>query len=163
MKRRIMLDMDGVLCDFEQQADLQHARKENGKCDWKLMDKIGPKFWSEMKWIEEGRKLYNALLELVKKNPDIELGIASAIFLRNGKKGKKEWLAANCPEIDKANIIITNKGLDKWLELDEGDILIDDKKENIECLDGTIPDACGILFISAEDAMGQLKKILENS
>ena len=163
MKRRIMLDMDGVLCDFDSQVKNFHALKENGKCDWKLMDKIGPQFWSNMKWIEEGHKLYNALLELVKQNSDLELGIASAIFLHNGKKGKREWIAANCPEIQMQNVIITQKGLDKWLELNEGDILIDDKKENLECLDGTIPEAKGVLFVDADSALIELNKILENS
>lgn len=163
MKRRIMLDMDGVLCDFDEQVKIFNARKDNGKCDWKLMDKIGPQFWSNMKWLEEGRKLYDALLGLVKQNPDLELGIASAIFLHNGKKGKREWLEANCPEIPMQNVIISQKGIDKWLELNEGDILIDDKKENLECLDGSIPEAKGILFVDADSALIELSKILENS
>lgn len=158
-----MLDMDGVLVDFDEQVKIYNARKENGKCDWKLLDKIGPKFWSSMKWLEEGRKLYDALLELVKKNPDLELGIASAIFLSNGKKGKRDWIASNCPEIPMQNVIISQKGIDKWLELNEGDILIDDKKENLECLDGSIPEAKGILFVDADTALIELNKILENS
>ena len=75
----------------------------------------------------------------------------------------REWIAANCPEIQMQNVIITQKGLDKWLELNEGDILIDDKKENLECLDGTIPEAKGILFVDADSALIELNKMLENS
>jgi 5'(3')-deoxyribonucleotidase len=160
MKRRIMLDMDGVLVDFDEQVKIYNARKENGKCDWKMLDKIGPKFWSSMKWLEEGRKLYDALLELVKKNPDLELGIASAIFLHNGKKGKLDWLAANCPEIQKQNIEIANKGIDKWRCLRESDILIDDVKENVNLHIDAHPDSRGILFTDAKTALTQVAMIL---
>ena len=160
MKRRIMLDMDGVLCDFDYQVEFYKARKENGKCDWKLMDKIGPQFWSSMPWLEEGRKLYNALLELKKKYQDVEIGIASAIFLRCGKAGKRYWLEKNCPEIDPKNVIITQKGIDKWLELAEGDILVDDKRENIDLAKG-VPDGRGVLFKDADTALFLIQQILE--
>lgn len=161
MKRRIMLDMDGVLCDFDEQVKNFNGRKENGKCDWKLLDKIGPKFWSSMKWLEEGRKLYDALLELVKKNPDLELGIASAIFLHNGKKGKRDWLAANCPEIQTQNIEIANKGIDKWRCLRDSDILIDDNKDNVDLhIRYAYPDSRGIVFIDAKSALSHLDMIL---
>ena len=162
MKRRIMLDMDGVLCDFDYQVGFYKARKDNGKVDWNLLKNIGSAFWSSMPWLEEGHKLYDGVLELKKKFPDIEIGIASAIFLSCGKRGKRYWLEQNCPEIAMENVIITNKGIDKWLELDEGDILIDDKKENIECLDGTIPEARGVLFKDAKSALAELDMILCN-
>lgn len=157
-----MLDMDGVLCDFDEQVKDFNGRKENGKCDWKLMDKIGPKFWSSMKWLEEGRKLYDALLEVVKKNPDLELGIASAIFLPNGKEGKREWLEANCPEIQPKNIEIANKGIDKWRSLKDSDILIDDVKENVELHCKGHPDSRGILFADAKSALIHLDMILSD-
>lgn len=160
MKRRIMLDMDGVLCNFDWQVENFHAMKENGKCDWKLMDKIGPQFWSNMKWLDEGHKLYNALLELVKKNPDLEIGIASAIFLHNGKKGKREWIAANCPEIQMQNIEIINKGIDKWHYLQESDILIDDNKDNVDLHIKAHPDSRGIVFKDAKSALVHLDMIL---
>ena len=156
-----MLDLDGVLCNFDYQVGFYKARKDNGKVDWKLLKNIGSAFWSSMPWLEEGQKLYNGVLDLKKSYPDIEIGIASAIFLSCGKRGKRYWIEQNCPEIAMKNVIITDKGVDKWLELDEGDILIDDNKENIECLDGTIPEAWGILFTTAEVTLCQLKNLLE--
>ena len=157
-----MLDMDGVLVDFDEQVKRYNARKENGKCDWKMLDKIGPQFWSSMKWLEEGRKLYDALLELVKKNPDLELGIASAIFLHNGKNGKRDWLAANCPEIQTKNIEIANKGIDKWRCLKESDILIDDVMDNVDLHVKGHPDSRGIVFTDAESALRRLDMILSD-
>lgn len=156
-----MLDMDGVLVDFDEQVKIYNARKENGKCDWKMLDRIGPKFWSSMKWLEEGRKLYDALLELVKQNPDLELGIASAIFLHNGKKGKLAWIEANCPEIQTKNIEICNKGIDKWRSLKDSDILIDDMKDNVVLhIRYAYPDSRGIVFTDAESALSHLDMIL---
>ena len=156
-----MLDMDGVLCDFDHQVEFYKARKENGKCDWNLLKKIGASFWSSMPWIVEGHKLYNGVLELKKKYPDVEIGIASAIFLSCGKAGKRYWLEKNCPEIDPKNVIITQKGIDKWLELDEGDILVDDKKENVDLAKG-VPEGRGVLFKDADSALFFIQRILED-
>ena len=160
MKRRIMLDLDGVLCNFDSQVEKYKARKADGKCNWSVMDEIGPKFWSEMEWLEEGHKLYNALIELVKKNHDLEIGIASAIFLHNGKKGKHEWIAVNCPEIQMQNIEIVNKGIDKWRSLKDSDILIDDNKDNVDLHIKAHPDSRGIVFTDVKSALSHLDMIL---
>lgn len=129
---RIMLDMDGVLCDYDGALDAVNARKPNGKSDWNKLAEIGHTYWSDMEWLPEGKKLYDKLLKFVNSRDDVELGILSAIFLPCGKQGKKEWLAKNCPEIPKKNIVICNKGIDKWKYGDVYSILVDDKEENVE-------------------------------
>lgn len=154
--KRILLDMDGVLCDFDARLNSVGKKKENGKADWDALRKFGPKFWSEMDWLPEGKKLYDKLVEF-QKSHDVELGILSAIFMSVGKNGKKSWVKKNCPEIKEENIIIIRKSDDKCWELKENDILIDDRKSIIESVD-IIPGAAGILFENADQVM----EVLEN-
>jgi hypothetical protein len=117
--------MDGVLCDYDYWIERVNGRKENGRSDWKKLEKIGSRFWSEMPWIEEGRKLYNYLLDRRDKY-GFRLGILSAIHLPCGKAGKKEWLKRNCPEIDKEDIIICQNGACKYKYAAPNRSLIDD-------------------------------------
>jgi len=129
---RILLDMDGVLCNYDKALDANGARKSNGKSNWELLRNIGSSYWSDMEWLPEGKKLYNKLLKYVESRDDIELGILSAIFLRCGKRGKMEWLKKNCPEISEDNIIICDKGIEKYKYGDNNSILVDDKDENVD-------------------------------
>ena len=153
--RRVLLDMDGVLTNFDKMADEHHMRKENGKCDWKKIEReMGSQFWSEMEWMPNGYDLFNTVFKFCQDN-NLQFGILSAIFLPCGKRGKMEWLEKHCPFIDKKNIFIADKGLNKYKFMQRGDALIDDKDENLM----DIP--CGTFGIqfkgSIEDVMDQLK------
>lgn len=129
--KRVLLDMDGVLCDFDKMADEHNMRKDNGKCDWKKIQReMGSGFWSRMDWMENGQELLNRVHTFCLEH-NIKLGIMSAIFMSCGKRWKMEWLAEHCPQIDSENIIITDKGVNKFKLMLEGDLLIDDKKENL--------------------------------
>lgn len=157
--KRILLDMDGVLCDFDRRILEAGKRKEDGKADWNALKKVGPKFWSEMDWLPEGKKLYDALVEF-QKSHDIELGILSAIFMSVGKIGKRAWVKKNCSEIKEENVLIVRKSDDKCWQLQENDILIDDRKSVIEDVD-IIPGAAGILFENANQVMEVLENMLK--
>lgn len=136
--KRVLLDMDGVLCDFDKMADEHNMRKENGKCDWKKIQReMGSGFWSRMEWMENGQELLNRVHSFCQEH-NFKLGILSAIFLDCGKRGKMKWLADHCPQIDSENIIITDKGVNKWLKLEDGDVLIDDSEVNF----ANIPPRC---------------------
>lgn len=146
--------MDGVLCDFDSQVEHYNARKENGRCDWKLMGEIGSKFWSEMDWMPKGRELFNAVFEFCQDN-HLKIGILSAIFLPCGKRGKIQWIEKHCPVVADEDILITDKGIDKWREMEPGDLLIDDTEENLMKLSSW---CMGIQYKSnIQDVMNQLE------
>lgn len=124
----VYFDMDGVLCDFDKQADKMEIWKpENHKPDWKKTQDIGEKFWSEMEPIQEGM---NLLSEVEKAG--YEIGIFSAIHLDCGKKGKRDWLSKHLPQIPKKNIIIVRSGSMKHKFARKNSMLIDDKVSNVE-------------------------------
>lgn len=158
-KIRIMLDMDGVLCDYDTRIDKLNGRKANGKSNWEYLAQIGSTFWSEMEWMPEGKKLYTKLLEYIQDKENVELGILSAIFLKCGKQGKIEWLKNNCPEIPEKNIIICEKGCMKYEHADNNSILVDDTEENVLLYEEYGP---AILFINAEQAFNDIKKMIES-
>ena len=129
--KRVLLDMDGVLCDFDRMADEHQMRKPNGKCDWqKIKKEMGSQFWSEMEWMPHGEELYEAVKKFCQEK-GLKLGILSAIFLPCGVDGKEEWISYHCPDVKAEDILITDKGINKWKEMEDGDILIDDKVENL--------------------------------
>lgn len=158
--KRILLDMDGVLCDYDNALDNIGARKPNGKSDWGMLAEIGHSYWADMDWMSEGQKLYRKLVKLVAERDDVELGILSAIFLPCGKLGKKEWLAQHCPEIPKKNIIICQKGIEKWKWGDEKSILVDDKDENVALYEEFTGPA--VLFQNADQAYADILNLLES-
>lgn len=132
MIKKIYLDMDGVICNFEKKVAELNAYKINAKgeqkVNWDLLDSIGSSVWSTIEWIPEGKELYNYLVPFCHKH-NLELGILSALYLPNGKKGKKEWLAKNCPNIKVENINIIDNGLSKYKYGGKDVLLIDDNPE----------------------------------
>ena len=103
--------MDGVLCDFETRCDeLECWRTDVHKCNWNKMKEIGPSFWSEMKPIQKGLMLLKKVKEYTDKNPNVQVGIFSAVHLWEGKSGKKAWLKKYAPFISKDLIKIISNG-----------------------------------------------------
>ena len=155
-----MLDMDEVLCDYDYWLDYNDARKENGKTNWNKLDRIGAAYWANMPWKLEGHRLYTMLLEYVKENPDIEIGIHSAIGLDCGKVGKRYWIEKNCPEILKKNIKLDDNGNFKYLTGKVDEILVDDRQENVDkYIEAGFP---AVLFTTAKETFKNIVKILEN-
>ena len=153
---RILLDMDGVLTDFDGHIAHLNGRKANGKCDWDKITTSGSDFWVTMPWLEEGHKLYNWIMNFAKDHK-IEVGILSAIFLEYGKQGKRVWLENNCPEINPDNIIICNKGYEKWKYATSEDILIDDDLDNIVLFRQNVGNC--IHFKTADETIEKIKHL----
>lgn len=153
--KRVLLDMDGVLCDFDKMVDDNHMRKPNGKCDWqKMKTDMGSKFWSEMDWMPNGGELFNRVFEFCQDN-HLKIGILSAIFLPCGKRGKIQWIKKHCPVVADEDILITDKGIDKWREMEPGDLLIDDTEANLSNL---LPGCTGVLYNGDDqDVLKELK------
>lgn len=159
MIKRILLDMDGVLTNYDYWLDYNNARKpDTGKSDWKKLERIGSSYWSDMPWNMEGHKLYNMLLDYV-KGKDLKIGILSAVYLFCGKRGKRYWLEKNCPEINKNDVIICNKGIDKWKHGSEEDLLVDDNSENCKLYNNI---GSAVKFDNAIQAFDEIKKIIDS-
>lgn len=149
--------MDGVLCDYDAWLDYNHARKDNGKSDWKKLEQIGSIYWARMPWLLEGHKLYNMILDYIKDKPTIELGISSAIFLKCGKIGKMYWIEHNCPDIPLKNVKIADKGIEKFKNGNKNEILIDDNLENVNLYKEV---GYAIHYKNAKQAFDELKQLL---
>lgn len=154
----IYLDMDGVLCDFDTHVDANNLRKETGRCNWKKAGEIGSTFWSEMPWMYDGKNFYKEVVKFAKEN-SIKLGILSAIFMECGKRGKREWIMKNCPDISLENVLICDKGMFKYELGMPNSVLIDDKYENCDLYKQAGYEA--ILYTGCEDTMKALKELIE--
>ena len=163
-KYKIMLDMDGVLTDYDHWLDYNNARKENGKSNWGKLAKIGASFWSNMPWNLEGHKLYNMIIDYI-KNRDyynggcVGIGIHSAIGMPCGKIGKHYWLEKNCPEITRDMVKLDNDGHFKYKTGAKDEILVDDRAENVETYQAAGFPA--VLFTNAEETFANIIKIIE--
>lgn len=130
MIKTIFLDMDGVLCEFEKAAlELNILDFKTRKVDWMTLNAVGAKFWEQLEWKNEGKKLYE-FLERFCKVHEIDLCILSAVITNDGKEGKKTWLKANT-HINPMNIYIVRKGADKNAFANEESLLIDDFGKNV--------------------------------
>ena len=57
MIENIYLDMDGVLCDFANEAaEKKYLNLKTRKVNWQLLNTEGEKFWENLKWIDEAKK-----------------------------------------------------------------------------------------------------------
>lgn len=175
MKYTIFLDMDGVICDFEQNfidiADnkdkiifSEHLDKYGISPTWKLVEKQGLSWWSKMPWKKDGKELW----EYVKQFNPIILSAPSRDPLCI--KGKTIWVNRELgikqeptlsPKHSKWDInsrFILNGEKYRFCKRFENSILIDDtpKKINAWKENGGI----GILHTNTKDTINQLNKIL---
>jgi hypothetical protein len=125
--KKIYVDMDGVLTDFDKQiADLlKKPLKRNWDFGseswiWKKIDKAGKDFWAKMPWMPSGKKLWNALK---KYNPTI---LTAPSRHSSSKTGKRLWLKEHLPDVP---FIIELK---KYKYADRDSVLIDDREKNIK-------------------------------
>ncbi len=152
MKFNIMVDMDGVLTDFNKKLsellDKPVDQIEDFGNDpeiWKKIDKAGANFWSDMEWMTDGKELWGYLK---KYDPTI---LSSPSNHKNSIEGKKIWLKENLPKIP--YFIEKNKAL----YADTNTILIDDREKNIKKWEDA--GGIGILHKNAKDTIKKLKDI----
>ena len=156
---KIFLDLDGTITDWEKSfRDLgddltkgltgkEYENKFGREPLWELITKEGKlDFWSEMGWMNDGRKLWN----YVKKfNPTI---LSTPTRSNLSKQGKEMWIKRELGE--KVPFIFAK---DKYKYADINSILIDnyDKKINDWI---NLGDGIGILHQSADKTIEELKK-----
>lgn len=136
-RKKIYLDMDGVLCDFNKnfreisdgENFTDYSNKYGFAKSWKMIENLGIEFWRDMDWNEGGEKLWDFLknfdnLEILTGSPYGKVG-------EYAKKGKEIWIKNNIGDI-KVNHIV---GKLKYTYVKNEDILIDDSKRNCDLWD----------------------------
>jgi hypothetical protein len=151
----LMVDMDGVLTDFDGQFRKQfnvgdptkYEDKHGPKEFWKLVHSAGKEYWSRMPWKNDGKKLWSYIK---KYNPTILSTPSSAQF---SKDGKNEWIKRELKVFDRDRIILSH-GKEKYVK-GPNYILIDDRPKNINKWKGA--GGVGIVHTNAFKTIKQLK------
>ena len=156
-KYTIYCDMDGVLSDFDKQLEIYTGikngrsweKKHGTPAFWDEIDVGGLKFWSEMPWMSDGKKLWSYL----KGRKNLSILSAPARTLPNSVNGKYIWCKKNLGNVR----VILRQADEKQQFAAPNSILIDDYERNISQwkAKGGIP----ILHKNAADTISQLKKL----
>jgi len=153
---KIYCDMDGVLTDFNKQFSELHSggpkkfEEKNGREKfWGLIDGSGVGFWVGMKWMEDGKLLW----EYLKTNHNVEL-LSSPSRSEHSRLGKRLWVRNHKLGV-KLNLAYS---YNKKKYAAPNHILIDDRKDNIEGWESE--GGIGILHTSAEDTITKLLNIV---
>jgi len=139
-ERRVYLDMDGVLVDFVAGirkltgTKLDSNSKEFSEIVGEVLQKTEsgelPGFWEELPLLNDGLKLAKYIS---KKGHDIHILSSCSGDLIYCKKEKYKWVRKNVGKyILSSNVIVTKTATEKLKYLEDGDILIDDFKKNVE-------------------------------
>ena len=156
---QIYLDMDGLLADYE--GGLRDTAKElgvsedDGKAIWNKINSNPEEWWSNLKTIPEGMKIFNAIKD---KEPSV---LSAAGTNERTKQGKLEWLKKNGLTPYLKEIIFVNNKSAKKKYAKGGDILIDDRPDNVA--DWEMEGGTSYLFQNnANQIIKQLGMLKEN-
>ncbi len=151
---QIYCDMDGVLCDWEGRLksitgkDYTEYTKKYGEGGlWKLINKIGTKFWSELEWLPDGKQLWGFL------KPHNPIILSKPSHHPTSKVGKRIWIER---ELGKDTPYILTQDKSKYTDGEA--ILIDDRVENI--YPWKRAGGIGILHHDTNETIAKLKNIL---
>lgn len=151
-KYEIFCDLDGVLGDFDFQfreftGQLPRDYElENGtKQFWGVITKIGEKFWSEIPWMPEGKKLWNFIKPF---KPKI---LSAPSSHPSSRIGKQKWVDKHLPGVP----LILASRINKQNYSGYNKILIDDNKNTIN--EWKTNSGIGILFTSTDQVINDLK------
>ena len=125
----IFFDMDGVLVDYfgglKDTAKKLGVAEDDNKAIWDEINKNPTEWWANLKPIPDGMKLFNAVKD---KEPSI---LSSAGTKEETKQGKMAWLKKNGLSPYLKQIIFTNSKSAKKKYAKHGDVLIDDRGDNV--------------------------------
>ncbi len=145
---KIYVDMDGVLVDFDLKLKeiFGYLPTKLDKEQWEIISNSGPKWWVSLKWMPDGKELWNYL----KAYKPILL--TSPSKHKHSRLGKKIWIFNN---IGSTPFIIDS---DKAKYAQPGDILIDDRKENISKWEEA--GGIGVLHSNTRDTIEKFGSII---
>ena len=153
-KYQIYCDMDGVLTDFEERFNFfsgmspnEYRSKYNEEKFWNLIDKAGVGFWAGMKWMSDGKQLWQYI---VNYNPTL---LSAPSMKSESRLGKRLWVKNHLPGIK----LILSKASDKKNYSGKDHILIDDRLDNIN--DWISEGGIGIHHTTAQSTIQTLKKL----
>lgn len=156
---QIYLDMDGLLADYE--GGLKDTAKElgvpedDGKAIWNKINSNPEEWWSNLKPIPEGIKIFDAIKD---KEPSV---LSAAGTNERTKQGKLEWLKKNGLSPYLKEIIFVNNKSAKKKYAKGGDVLIDDRPDNVA--DWEMEGGTSYLFQNnANQIIKQLGMLKEN-
>jgi len=152
-KYKIYVDMDGVIVDFDGGYEkltgitTKEADKKGPEFFWKPISKAGAKWWITLKWMPDGKQLWN----YVKKyNPEL---LSAPSREEASRLGKRVWVKRELPGV---KLIL--RSADKKQEFaSSNSILIDDREKNIEQWKNA--GGIGILHTDAASTIKQLKDL----
>jgi len=156
VKPKVYVDMDGTICDFSRAVKElgpgpaeglpKDSTQEQKQLMWDEIDKVGPDFWSKMKWLPDGKKLWALVKDY---NPVL---LSNPGKFRFAKAGKEIWVSENLPGV---SLFLD---MDKSQYAEDGSILIDDDQENISSFREYGGE--GILHENYEKTKEELEKLL---
>lgn len=148
--RRLFLDADGVLADFDEGArrllgmvPRQFEAKHGRGAFWKRLA-AAKNFYATLPEMPDARLLFDAVEHL-------EPTILTGLPLGNWAAPQKvEWAAEHFPGVP----IITCMARDKHKHMKAGDVLVDDRENHRRAY-----EAAGVVFVHHKDAATTLRKL----
>lgn len=151
----IYCDMDGVLVDFDKgYKDLTGMTPKEAELKlgqdgfWKPLDQAGVKFWLYLKWMPDGKALWQYI------RPYKPLLLSAPSRQESSKIGKRMWVKR---EVLGGAKLILKAAKYKQEYATPNSILIDDRLDNIERWNAA--GGIGIHHTSAADTITQLKQL----
>lgn len=141
--------MKGIQEKVNPEIATREGWQEVKKQDWEKVKEIGPSFWSELKWKQDGKQLWN----YIKVHNPIILS-ARPKTIESAKKGKLKWIQENLGSKFAKTAIIT-LGFLKQNHANNSSILIDDYDKNIK--QWRNKGGIGILHKDAHTTIEELK------
>jgi len=171
--KRIFCDLDGVLTDFDRsfknrdfnkdQLSPEEYQKKYGKEEmWKNIEAEGEKFWANLKWMNDGRELWDYL---TRYNPII---LSAPSRSKDCITGKVKWIERNLginqkkpttssKKWDPESRIILSQHKYKFAKSAD-DILIDDNREKLA--KWTEAGGTGVFHNDATDTIRVIEEIM---
>jgi hypothetical protein len=155
-KYKIYCDMDGVLCDFdarfksinpEKLSPSQYTNKYGVDKFWTTIDAEGVKFWVGIKWMSDGKELWDYIKQY---NPTL---LSAPSRAPSSRLGKRLWVKNNLP----GTPLILASAEKKQNYAKGSHILIDDRPDNVNQWKNK--GGIGILHINTADTIKQLQNL----
>jgi hypothetical protein len=158
----IYQDMDGCIVDFDSRYEhftgkspkemdeylqQKYGKEKSKEIFWENINEVGTVFWSDMEWMEDGKKLWRYI---EKYNPTL---LSSPSRSKTSHEGKKLWVKKHLPTVP----LILKQANEKQEYACPQCILIDDRLTTIS--QWKTQGGIGIHHINAHQTINELKEL----